>query len=162
MTGIELRTPRLTLTGVGADDAAFVLELLNDPGWLGNIGDRGVRTLEGARAYIRDRFSASLWLAARDAEGVPLGLCGLVERPALAHPDIGYAFLARHAGKGYATEAAGAVLRHALGALGHSSILAITKPSNAASQRVLAKIGLRNLGLVCLVDHGQPSALFAT
>lgn len=139
----ELRTARLILTPVVEADAAFVLELLNDPGWLRNIGDRGVRTLDDARAYIRDRFGRSLWLVARDAAGEPLGMCGLVERPVLDSPDLGYAFLARHSGKGYATEAASAVLAHVREVMGLPKLAAITQPSNQASQRVLEKLGFR-------------------
>ena len=139
----ELRTARLTLTPADEADAAFVLELLNDPGWIRNIGDRGVRTLEDARTYIRERLGQSLWLVARDAAGRPLGMCGLVEREVLDSPDLGYAFLERHAGKGYATEAAAAVLAHVREAMRLPKLAAITGPDNAASQRVLAKLGFR-------------------
>jgi RimJ/RimL family protein N-acetyltransferase len=158
----ELRTERLTLTPVTLADDAFVLELLNDPGWLKNIGDRGVRTLEDARAYITERFGKSLWLVVRDAAGEPLGMCGLVDREGLDHPDIGYAYLARHAGKGYATEAARVVLAHAREALGHKTILAITAPDNTPSQRVLEKIGLKFVQMINLPGHDGPSAFFTT
>jgi RimJ/RimL family protein N-acetyltransferase len=159
----ELRTERLTLTPVTLDDDAFVLELLNDPGWLQNIGDRGVRTLEDARAYITDRFSKSLWLVVRDRFGERLGLCGIVDgREGLEHPDIGYAFLARHAGKGYATEAARAVLAHAREVLGLKTVLAITTPDNTPSQRVLEKIGLKFVRIIELPGHDGPSAFFTT
>jgi RimJ/RimL family protein N-acetyltransferase len=158
----ELRTERLTLTPVTLADDAFVLELLNDPGWLKNIGDRGVRTIADARAYITERFGKSLWLVVRDAGGEPVGMCGLVDREGLDHPDIGYAYLARHAGKGYATEAARAVLAHAREALGHKTILAITSPDNTPSQRVLEKIGLKFVQMINLPGHDGPSAFFTT
>lgn len=156
---IQLATARLTLSPVVEADAAFVLELLNDPGWIRNIGDRGVRSLDAARAYIRDRFGASLWLVVRDAAGERLGMCGLVERDVLDSPDLGYAFLARHSGKGYATEAAAAVLRHAREAMGLSKIAAITALENFASQRVLEKIGFRYVGTRDLPELGT-SAYF--
>ena len=158
----EFRTERLTLTPPTADDADFVLELLNDPGWLKNIGDRGVRTLEDARAYIAERFSTSLWFVVRDQAGEPVGMCGLVDRDGLDHLDIGYAYLERHSGKGYATEAARVALRHAREALGHGTILAITAPDNTPSQRVLEKIGLRFVQMINLPGHEEPSALFTT
>lgn len=158
----EFRTERLTLTPPTAEDAAFVLELLNDPGWIRNIGDRGVRDLEGARAYIEERFSKTLWLVVRDAAGEPLGMCGLVDREGLDHHDIGYAFLERHSGKGYATEAARRVLAHALGPLGHETILAITAVDNTPSQNVLRKIGLRYVGEIQITGYDEPSALFST
>lgn len=158
----DLRTERLTLTDVTQDDAAFVLELLNDPGWIRNIGDRGVRTLDDAQAYIRDRFAKSLWLVVRDASGEQLGMCGLVDRDGLDHLDIGYAYLARHSGHGYATEAAGAVLAYAREALGHEVIVAVTAPDNTASQRVLEKVGLRFVQMINLPGHDEPSAYFTT
>lgn len=140
---VELRTARLTLTPAVAADAAFVLELLNDPGWLRNIGDRGVRSLEDARAYIRDRLGQGLWLVMRDGAGEPLGMCGLIEREVLDSPDLGYALLERHAGKGYATEAAAAVLQHVREVIRLPKLAAITDPDNQASQRVLEKLGFR-------------------
>jgi [ribosomal protein S5]-alanine N-acetyltransferase len=158
----QLTTERLTLTDVTEADAEFVLELLNDPGWIANIGDRGVRTLDDARAYIRDRFAKSLWLVVRDASGEPLGMCGLVDRDGLDHHDIGYAYLARHSGRGYATEAARVVLAHARRTLGHATILAITAPDNTPSQRVLEKIGLKFVQMINLPGHEEPSALFNT
>jgi RimJ/RimL family protein N-acetyltransferase len=137
-----LATGRLTLTPPVEADAPFVLELLNDPGWIRNIGDRGVHDLEAAAAYIRERFATGLWLVVRNRMGEPVGMCGLIEREALEHPDIGYAYLARHSGQGYATEAAQAVLRHARQELGLSKVCAITDPHNMASRRVLEKVGL--------------------
>ncbi len=160
----ELRTERLVLTPVAKGDADFVLELLNDPGWLANIGDRDVRTAEQARAYIAERFAASFWLVVRDAaSGERLGLCGIVaNRPGLEHSDLGYAFLERHSGKGHATEAARAVLAHALGSLGHEKLLAVTALENLPSQGVLRKIGFRREADRRLPDYEGDSAVFST
>jgi len=156
---MELRTARLRLTPPVEADAPFVLELLNDPGWIRNIGDRGVRSLDDARAYIRERFGKSLWLVVRDAAGEPLGTCGLVEREVLDSPDLGYAFLERHSGKGYATEAAAAVLKHAREVMRLPKLAAITAPGNQASQRVLEKLGFRYVEIRELEGIG-PSAYF--
>ena len=160
----ELRTERLVLTDVAEGDAEFVLELLNDPGWIENIGDRGVRTVEEARAYIVERFSKSLWLVVREAATAePVGMCGLVKgREGLNYPDIGYAYLARHAGRGFATEAAAVVLRHAHDVLGIERIAAVTGPDNVASQRVLEKIGLRFMHMIDLPGYDAPSCYFLT
>ncbi|MFC3070151.1 GNAT family N-acetyltransferase [Phenylobacterium soli] len=156
-----LRTERLRLSPPTEADADFVLELLNDPGWIQNIGDRGVRTLDEARAYIRDRFSKSLWLVVRDGAGERLGMCGIVEgREGLDSPDLGYAFLERHSGKGYATEAARVVLNHARQVLGVGKLAAITAPNNTASQRVLEKIGFKFQQMIDLPGYDEPSAYF--
>jgi RimJ/RimL family protein N-acetyltransferase len=158
----ELSTPRLRLTPVDAADRDFVLEILNDPGWLANIGDRGVRTAEQAGAYIVDRFQGKAWWVVRDtATAEPLGLAGIVpSRPGLDMPDLGYAFLARHSGRGYATEAAQVVLDHARGALGMSRLAAITTLANTPSQRVLEKLGFVRGADRRLPDHDDDSAYF--
>jgi hypothetical protein len=78
------------------------------------------------RAYIEERLSKSLWLAARDRLGDPVGIYGLVDREDLPHPDSGYANLSRYAGLGYATEGAAVLLHHAMDVLGHDVTPAIT------------------------------------
>lgn len=158
-----LRTERLTLTPPTEADAAFVLELLNDPGWIANIGDRGVRTEDEARTYIVERFSKSPWFVVRNAPGEAMGMCGIVVgREGLDSPDIGYAFLERHAGQGYATEAARVVLAHAREAMGLAKVAAITSVDNTASQRVLEKIGLRFVEVIQLPGVPEQSAYFTT
>jgi RimJ/RimL family protein N-acetyltransferase len=164
-----LDTDRLVLREFDTGDAAFILELINEPGWLRFIGDRGVRDLDAARDYIvtkpmamyeRDGFG--MYLVERKDDGLPLGLCGLVRRDGLADIDIGFAFLARHARRGYAHESAAAVLSHARGTLGLNRIVAITAVDNDASIRVLERIGLRFEAMVALPGSDEAIKLFAT
>ena len=127
------RTARLRLREIGPDDASFIVELLNQPDFLRHIGDRGVRDPGQALAWLHDGPAASyarhghgLWLVETlDVTPVALGLCGLVAREGLPAPDLGFAFLPQHYGRGYAFEAAGAVLAHARDALGLDRVLAI-------------------------------------
>jgi len=144
-----LQTQRLSLREMEPDDADFILEQLTDPSFLANIGDRGVRDHDSARAYI-DRWRANyardgygLWLVELRETGEVIGMAGIVRRDTLPSPDIGYALLPRHWSKGYAVEACAAVRDHAMQALGLPELLAIVSPGNAASVRVLERIGLR-------------------
>ena len=112
-----LATERLTLRRFTVADAPFTLALLNDPAWLEFIGDKGVRTLEDARDYLRngpiamyEREGFGLYLVLRKRGGVPIGMCGLIKRASLADVDVGFAFLPDHRGQGYAHEATAAVL----------------------------------------------------
>jgi RimJ/RimL family protein N-acetyltransferase len=170
MSGVEvLKTPRLVLRHLTEDDAPFILELLNEPGFIDNIGDRGVRDLEGARRYVTEGPGASyqrngfgLWLTALRDTGEPVGICGLVKREGLEDADIGYAFLERFWGRGYAREAAQAVLDHARQVIGLSKVVAITTPGNAGSIAVLEKIGLKFEGLIKLPGHEDESSYFTT
>lgn len=164
-----LETERLNLRQLDAGDAAFILELLNEPSFLQNIGDRGVRTLEDAVRYISEgpvesyaRHGFGLWLVELKDSRTPAGICGLVKRDTLPDADIGYAFLPRFWSRGYAHESAAAVMSYAKGALGLSRVLAITNPQNAGSIKVLEKIGLKFARLVRLSDDAPEIMLFAS
>lgn len=169
MSVMVLETDRLFLRHLTPDDDAFILELLNEPGFLRNIGDRKVRSLEDARRYVLDGPVASyakqgfgLWWVGLKATAEPVGICGLIKRDVLEDPDIGYAFLERFSGRGYASEAGAAVLDYGRKTLGLGRIVAITKPDNDGSIRVLEKIGLRFEGMVTLPDHGGDSRYFVS
>ena len=143
-----LETERLTLRQFTADDAAFILELVNEPSFIQNIGDRGVRTLSDAVRYIETGPVASyarngfgLYLVQLKESGESIGMCGLIKRAALEDVDIGYAFLPKFWSKGYAVESALAIKEQARG-LGLRRLLAIVDPANTGSIRVLEKLGL--------------------
>lgn len=146
-------TPRLELREFSHADATFVMELVNDESWLRYIGDRHVHSLDDAQGYIDNGPLTSyttngfgLYLVVRRDDGTRVGMCGLVTRPSLDHPDIGYAFLPAYRGLGYATEAAGAMLAHAWDSLGLPRVYAITSPDNDASIRVLERLGFVSNG----------------
>lgn len=145
-----LQTERLTVRHLSLDDAAFILQLLNEPSFLRYIGDRGVCTLEDAGRYIetgpmesyqRNRFG--LYGVALTGSGVLIGMCGLIKRPALPDPDIGFAFLPAYWSRGYAFEAATAVMAHSRDVLGINRIVAIASPNNVSSIKLLNKLGLQ-------------------
>jgi len=143
------QTQRLRLRHFVTDDAAFIIELVNDPGWIRFIGKRNVRTLEDARGYLEKgpidmyaRLGFGLYLVELVHTAEPIGMCGLIKRPALEDVDIGFAFLPRFAGQGYAFEAATAVMSHAR-ALGLDRIVAILTRDNERSRRLLDRLGFR-------------------
>ena len=145
-----VETDRLVLRRLTEDDAAFILQLLNEPSFLQFIGDRGVRTLDDARAYLRngplasyERFGYGLLLVTRREGGLPIGMCGLLKRDTLEDADVGFAFLPAHWAKGYAFEAASAVIARGKDAFALPRVAAITQPDNRGSIRVLEKLGLR-------------------
>jgi [ribosomal protein S5]-alanine N-acetyltransferase len=163
-----LETGRLALNELTADDAPFIVELLLSRGFKENIGDRGVRDLDGARGYIertRAGYAANgfgVWRADLKATGEAAGICGLVKRDGLDHPDIGYAFLEGFWGSGLASEAGAATLAYAREVLGLPTIVAIVQPTNGGSIAVLRKIGMQAAGLIKLPGNDEPSAYFTT
>lgn len=168
MNAFGLQTLRLAIRPFTDGDAAFVVELLNDPDWLRFIGERNVRTPDDARAYLRDKIHAAqarhgfaLWAVERRDDGAAIGMCGLVRRDGLADVDLGYAFLPAARGQGFAREAASAVLAHAFGPLRLQRVVAITRIDNAASGRVLEAVGMRFEQRLRLAGHDEDSLLYA-
>ena len=164
-----LDTERLSLREMVPGDAPFILALLNEPAFLENIADKGVRTLEDALGYIEKGPRASyaqhgygLFVVELKETGEPVGICGLVKRPELADADVGYAFLQRHWSRGYAVEAAAATVEYGLGKLGMKRVLGITAPGNQRSIRVLELSGLRFEGMVQMAQYGGENRLFST
>jgi ribosomal protein S18 acetylase RimI-like enzyme len=165
---VVLETARLVFDELETGrDEAFILALLNEPGFIENIADRGVRDAAGAADYITGGPQKSyaengfgLWRVCEKASGEPVGLCGLIRREGLDHPDVGYALLSRFEGRGYATEAAAAALAYGRERLRMTTIVAIVTPTNAGSIRVLEKIGLKYAGLIGMPGRDDESAYF--
>jgi [ribosomal protein S5]-alanine N-acetyltransferase len=149
-----ITTSRLALSELSEADAPFIIELLNSRGWLRFIGDRGVRNDNDARGYIVNGPMKSyktnqfgLWLVST-TDQQPIGICGLIKRNHLPHPDLGFAFLPEFNGKGYAYESAAAVLQYAGNELKIPIVNAITSDDNENSLRLLFKLGFSFIGLV--------------
>lgn len=162
-----LTTSRLRLREMTEADAAFMVELLNDEAFLRYIGDRGVRSEDEARAYLREGAIASyrkhgygMYIAERRSDGRAIGVCGLVRRDGLDAPDIGFAMLPAWRGEGYAGEGAQAVLDHALGPLALSRIVAIATPDNRASLALLEGLGMQPAGHVRLPGSEEDLRLY--
>jgi RimJ/RimL family protein N-acetyltransferase len=161
-------TERLILRPMTEKDADFILELLNDPSFIRYIGDRKVRTLEGAKAYITNGPVASyaqngfgLYLVELKESGESMGMCGLIRRNTLKDVDIGYAFLPKFWSKGYAFEAAHEMKRYAQEELGLKRIVAVVDPENPPSIRLLEKLGMKFERMVRLSTDDIELKLFA-
>lgn len=150
---IEISTARLTIRPFRLDDAEFVLRLLNEPEFIGNIGDKGVRNLGDAENYLRDgpmasyeQFGFGLWRVGLRVDDMPVGMAGLLRRDYLDDADIGYALLREFFGAGYAFEAASAVMCHAREQLEKRRVLAIVNEDNEPSIRLLRRLGFEANG----------------
>jgi RimJ/RimL family protein N-acetyltransferase len=143
LTAARVRVRALTLA-----DASFIVELLNDEAFVQNIGDRGVRTEADAQTYLTAaplasyaRHGFGLCAVELTERAVPIGVCGLLQREELPYPDLGFAFLAAYRSRGYAREAAAAVMADARARLELDTLMAIVNPANAASIRLLERLG---------------------
>lgn len=166
---VVIETARLRLRPLLADrhDAAAMLELLNEPAFHQHIGDRGVRTPEQACDYIRNgpllsyaQHGFGMYAIERRSDGAWLGNAGLVRREGLPSADLGYALLQRHAGQGYAREAARAVLDYARHILGLGTLCAIVAPGNLRSVALLQALGFHGDGTLRLPGKDEELLLF--
>ena len=163
-----LETERLLLRQLSEADAPFMLELMNEPDFHRFVGDRGLRTTEDAAAYLVDKilpsyeqFGFGFYLVELKPGGPPIGICGLVKRETLEWVDVGFAFLEAFRGKGYAFEAAKAVIENGRTIFGLTRIVGVTAPDNQISIRLLEKLGLRYEKRIHLPGYGDESLLFS-
>jgi RimJ/RimL family protein N-acetyltransferase len=157
----------LRLRKLTAGDTGFIVELLNDPNWLKYIGDRGVKNLQDALVYIQQgpqtmyqQHGVGLLLVESLAHQQPLGLCGLLKRTELPHPDLGFAFLPLYRRQGFALEACKLVLADAFEKKITRNILAITSVNNDASINLLKKLNFNFTKLIHLSDDAGAVNLF--
>jgi RimJ/RimL family protein N-acetyltransferase len=143
-------TDRLLLRKFTLEDAPFILELVNDPDWLKFIGDRNIHNEEEAKNYIVNSFFMSYQtygfgpylVALKDTEQA-IGLSCLIKRDALENVDIGFAFLKKYRGNGFALEALKATKKFAHATLHIGTLLAITNTDNEASMKLLKRLDFR-------------------
>ena len=155
-------TERLILRPTTEQDAEFVLRLMNSPKWLKYIGDRKVRTLEAAQAYIRDKVTPQLerlgfanYTVIIKEYQEKIGTCGLYAREGVDGIDIGFAFLPDFEGKGYAFESANRIKTAAFEEFGLNEFSAYTTMDNFSSQRLLEKLGLSKIGTTWLPNDKE-------
>jgi RimJ/RimL family protein N-acetyltransferase len=139
-------TSRLVLDELKLSDAEFILELVNTPEWIKFIGERNINNKEDAAAYIQriiDNPDINYRVVKIKDEHTPIGIVTLIKRDYLDHHDIGFAFLTSYGKKGYAYEAAAAVLGDILKDPAHTQVLATTVKDNINSIQLLEKLGLK-------------------
>ncbi len=163
-----LETERLVVRHLTVDDAAFILELVNDPDWIRFIGDRGVHSLEDACRYLAsgpvamyERLGFGLYAVELRSDSTPIGLCGLIKREGLVDVDLGFAYLPQYRSQGYAYEAAAAVVTYGRQVFDLKRIVAITSLDNERSMRLLEKLGFVFEQTIKLPNADEELNLFA-
>ena len=144
------RTPRLLLRPGFPEDAPALAMAIADRAIVRNLGNAPwpyrVRDAEAFLASPRDPVLPSLLMFERTA-GPPqlVGACGLARRPSGA-VELGYWIARPHWGRGFATEAATALIDIAR-TLGLTQLEGAHFIDNPASGRVLEKLGFEPTGL---------------
>ena len=167
MAGMSLPTPTLhterlrlrPFTDADADSLyalhsnGYVLRYWDAPPW--SEPERAQRFIAASQQMAEEATGARLAID-RASDGVFLGWCSLTRwNPGFRSASLGYCFAERSWGHGHATEAAHALLGWAFGALDLNRVQAETDTRNAASARVLEKLGFVREGMLredCVVD----------
>lgn len=162
------QTRRTTLRELTPEDAAFILDLVNQPSFLANIGDKGVRTIEDAEEFILDGpwrrgqpDGYGQFLVELKSDGRPIGVCGLLYRERLDVSDVGCAFMPEFWRQGYALETATAVMEYGRSVLGVDKIVGLTAEHNHASIALLGKLGMRFEKTVKMTDDDPGTPLYS-
>ena len=144
-----LETPRLVLREMGIADLDFVASMLADPEvmrfwprcYTREEAEAWIRKQQGR--YAKDGFG--YWLAVEKATAQPVGQAGLMitEIDGIEEPAVGYIIHRPFWRRGFATEAAAAILEYALHTLGWPRVICPIRPENLPSQAVARKIGLK-------------------
>jgi len=168
MVMMIVETPRLELRELTLDDAGFILRLVKEPSFLANIGDKGVRTLDDAKQFILDgpwkrdqNPGYGQFLVELKPDGIPIGVCGLLYREKLDVTDVGCAFLPQFWRRGFAYEAASAVMDYGRSTLGVDRIVGLTSKDNLASIGLLEKFGMKFEKTVKMSDDDPGTALYS-
>lgn len=161
---------RLTLRQFNLNDSRFIIRLLNEKSFIENIADKKVRTTSDAHHYLTTGLMASYSLhgfglyavllkdTVQNNEPILIGMCGLLKRPELEFPDLGYALLPEFCGKGYAREAAEIVLKNDMKKYQLNTVLAVTSPTNKRSHLLLTNINFNFIGTTQL--YGLENSLY--
>jgi len=165
---LKLETERLSLRWLTPGDEPLLLAIWNDPAFVHNVGDRGVRTTEEASEALANgplklysEYGYGPFRVAFADGDEPIGICGLFKRDNLGDPDIGFALLPDFCGRGLAFEAAAAVTLHARNALGLKRMIAIVSPGNTASIGLIEKLGLRFESMLTMPGDEQEICLYS-
>ncbi len=149
-------------------DEGLLLAVWNDPAFIRNVGDRGIRTVEQAAEAMAagplklyENYGYGPFRVALADSNEPIGICGLFRRDNLEDPDIGFGLLPDHCGKGFAYEAAAAVSEHAQNNLGLKRMIAIVSPGNEPSIGLIRKLGLNFEKMLLMPNDEKEVCLYS-
>jgi RimJ/RimL family protein N-acetyltransferase len=165
---VTLETERLYLTKFTTLDTDFIIRLVNSPGWLQYIGQRNVTNQKQALEYMERMYFGKYKAGEPSFEKVILketnqaiGMCGVLKRDSLEHPDLGYAFLPEYHGQGFAKEIARAAMQYFTKNYSIQKLIAITTKDNEKSIALLHSLGFVLEGTTSWPGEQQELNVFA-
>ena len=164
-----LETERLIIRNWQADDWRLLRPMSLDPEVTRYIGHYQPWSEEETRQFVASRmadyeqYGRTMWPLILKETGAFIGYCGFLRRVYGEYEgeiEIGYALAKDAWGRGLAAEAGARILQYGFETLGFERIIASARPENDRSVRVMAKMGMRSIGL-SLNDKGRPVPHYA-
>ena len=159
---------RLFMRPTNTEDSHFIYALMTSPKWFKFIGDRNLSGVQDAVNYISTKMFPQLlklgfgnYTVIRKEDQEKLGTVGVYDREGLEGLDIGFAFLPEFEQKGYAIESAQALKEFIKTEFGITYLKGITNKENAASQKLLLKLGLSFQKNIILTEEADEVMLFS-
>lgn len=161
-----LESERLIIREARVEDAPFYFKMYNDPDWIKYINDKGLKTVEETEAHLKDVLLKNSKLNGLGFYTVVLketneiiGTTSALQREKLEYIDIGYAFLPKGRGKGYAKEAAQLTMGFIKDKFQQEKVYAFTLPENGSSKRLLESLGFVFIGMKTVFE-GEEDCVF--
>lgn len=142
----EIETTRLRLRHFTLEDLGDLFRLYSDPEVMKYLS---LRTIEQTQASLQKHikqwleYNFGMWAVIDKQSGIMIGRCGLGFLENTPEVELGYVFDKDYWNKGLATEASIATLNYGFREVKLSKIVAIAKPKNIASIRVIQKVGMQ-------------------
>jgi len=157
---VHIETERLVIRPLNLSDEKGMFEMDSDPEVHKYIHKKPLKTIEETRdmiQFITDQykeFGIGRWAVVEKATGEFVGWTGFkfLKGPINGQSDyydFGYRLSRRFWGKGYATESGRASLNYGIETLQFKDVFAMTDVDNAASRRILEKLGFRYKETFC-------------
>ena len=144
-----LETERLVLRPQAESDTVELVAMGMDPEIMRFIG-HGAMTLQDSEELTLETLEMEgplgRWIVTDRETGLFLGWVVLTHLDGSDDIEVGYGFKVMAWGRGFATEATRRLMRYGFDELGLKEIVAVSRPENAASHKVLEKAGLRRRG----------------
>lgn len=155
---IHTESDRLILRELLPEDAQGIFEMDSDAEVHQYLGNKPIKTLEESRVsieYIRQQYidnGIGRWAVIEKETNQFIGWSGLkliteLTNGHINYYDLGYRFIKKYWGKGYATESARASISYAFNQLNADEVYAIADIDNLASVKILEKLGLKRINI---------------
>ncbi|CAM1344752.1 GNAT family N-acetyltransferase [Tenacibaculum amylolyticum] len=149
-----LESERLVIRGAKVSDAPFYFKMFNDPDWIEYVHDKGLRSVAETEVYLEDILKKNeklnglgfFTVIVKETEE-PIGMSSALQRETMEYIDVGYGFLPKGRGKGYAKEATELIMEYVRNTFQQEKVCAFTMPKNQSSRKLLERLGFEYVGV---------------